>query len=1191
MAIIIPGQAGAIDHIDSTQQDFRDQVAEVTRSVLRLGGADFDSSSTTTLYVNQEIGSDRFVSGIEDVAASPPLTKQQLTCGYFEAAPFRTLQRALIEAARLSIQRGAANDLYDRILIKVAAGELIIDNAPSTDLSVSSWGDEYDPSEEDLRAFNSASLGVILPRGVSIIGADLRKSVIRPAAVPAADGSQLTDRGSIFKTTGGSFFFNFTFKDALTVNASHHLLSAFAFCPEAELAAYYDKIAVAFGITPTDAEIANPGETQITTFYPDSATAATDSTKGSSGYVFNCSLRSDYGMCGMYLDGSLVTGFKSMVVAQFTIVSLQRDMNAWQIYSGTNWVTPANYQEYIDADSNNIRSRISGAFDNETGCYSTDYRHFGFKLINNAFVQEVSCFIIGAAVNHWTASGGECTITNSNSNFGMTALLSSGFRGIGTTAGAFIQDRNFECLRVKRAQRIATDGSNIRRIGIGTVAAYDSSTGVITLESAFDPDLVFGQYGYTLKGGDYIWIDNRLRDQGPGAPNDAVDVHAVLTTDPFDSAQPTKITVNTGTDNNFDTIASDKLVGSRVYIRRLVDTRTPEERQYSLIVSSTAATSRRPVGNYIVRLGNRSTLGDQLDPSNNSGEIFIVSEVNNSGEGFGSNAYRMLVRPGDSASSFNSANYYRVGTPVSSNNRVYRSKRNDKFDTLSTEQWEPSLAMLPDVRGVELLRISAGPTLLIDADLDSNPDSTDLGINQSTYTSILQQIRSSTDFLGVALLMRALGYSAQDVGNDISNTLAGTILELQTEVNRLWDPSDAGSATPSGKLTARENWPLEFNRPSLIRAFGHAYEFVGYGNYVKAMPKYQTKPLSDQNKVDYFGVNLLGGRVYNTGFNEDGLLVQGNVIFDLATQKTVNTEIAGLGGLSGDPDFPAAPETVEQLTVTDRLASSTLTELTGKVLLNGTLEGSIVFGDGVLPTATDAVQGIVELATSAEVAEYVSDRLAVTPAALGDLRGAADGLCDLDGSSKIPVARIPDLSGQADLLPTASATAKGLVELATPAETLALTDTTRAVTPQSLTGLRGVANGLASLDGSGDVPLAQLPLIPTKQLDLAPVTWTVDADNFANSANFNYQETTDGATINLGTPQLSGYEGTSGFIVVTRGPGVTTLFTDIDDAAWRGIANTWIDPQTSVAGLDGEILIGYYIASDSSIIYTASKLS
>jgi len=56
-------------------------------------------------------------------------------------------------------------------------------------------------------------------------------------------------------------------------------------------------------------------------------------------------------------------------------------------------------------------------------------------------------------------------------------------------------------------------------------------------------------------------------------------------------------------------------------------------------------------------------------------------------------------------------------------------------------------------------------------------------------------------------------------------------------------------------------------------------------------------------------------------------------------------------------------------------------------------------------------------------------------------------------------------------------------------------------------------------------------------------------------------------------------------------PGVTTLFTDIDDAAWRGIANTWIDPQTSVAGLDGEILIGYYIASDSSIIYTASKLS
>ena len=50
--------------------------------------------------------------------------------------------------------------------------------------------------------------------------------------------------------------------------------------------------------------------------------------------MFSCSLRSDYGMCGIYLDGDEVTGFKSMVTAQFTNVSLQKDMNAWQLYSG-----------------------------------------------------------------------------------------------------------------------------------------------------------------------------------------------------------------------------------------------------------------------------------------------------------------------------------------------------------------------------------------------------------------------------------------------------------------------------------------------------------------------------------------------------------------------------------------------------------------------------------------------------------------------------------------------------------------------------------------------------------------------------------------------------------------------------------------------------------------------------------------
>ena len=163
--------------------------------------------------------------------------------------------------------------------------------------------------------------------------------------------------------------------------------------------------------------------------------------------------------------------------------------------------------------------------------------------------------------------------------------------------------------------------------------------------------------------------------------------------------------------------------------------------------------------------------------------------------------------------------------------------------------------MLPDVRGIEYLRVSSGPVILIDADLSSDPDSKDLGIDQSSYGPILQQVRSATDFLGVGLLMRAIGYSAQDIGLDENGSLTGTVLEAQPANNRDWNPADPLSPTPAGKLTDRDVWPLEFNRPSLIRAFGQAWEWVGLPQYSKGMPKYQTSPLSDQHNYSVTGVS------------------------------------------------------------------------------------------------------------------------------------------------------------------------------------------------------------------------------------------------------------------------------------------------------------------------------------------------
>ena len=68
-------------------------------------------------------------------------------------------------------------------------------------------------------------------------------------------------------------------------------------------------------------------------------TIETDTVSGASPYIFNCSLRSVFGMNGMHADGSKADGFRSMVVAQFTTVSLQKDDRAFVEYdvSSRQW--------------------------------------------------------------------------------------------------------------------------------------------------------------------------------------------------------------------------------------------------------------------------------------------------------------------------------------------------------------------------------------------------------------------------------------------------------------------------------------------------------------------------------------------------------------------------------------------------------------------------------------------------------------------------------------------------------------------------------------------------------------------------------------------------------------------------------------------------------------------------------------
>lgn len=85
-----------------------------------------------------------------------------------------------------------------------------IDNS-LTEFTSSTNFDIFD-SSNDLYKFNSVNGGVILPRGTSIIGLDLRKTKIRPLYVPDPHDTNI-ESTSIFNVTGTCYFTAFTILD------------------------------------------------------------------------------------------------------------------------------------------------------------------------------------------------------------------------------------------------------------------------------------------------------------------------------------------------------------------------------------------------------------------------------------------------------------------------------------------------------------------------------------------------------------------------------------------------------------------------------------------------------------------------------------------------------------------------------------------------------------------------------------------------------------------------------------------------------------------------------------------------------------------------------------------------------------------------------------------------------------------
>ena len=211
--------------------------------------------------------------------------------------PFKTIQRALIEASRFSYQSGLDNDRFGKTTILLYPGEHIIDNRPgfipyaantyykrdgttSTDFPQWTLTTNFDLNSENnaLYKLNSVFGGVILPRGTSIVGLDLRKTKIRPKYVPNPSNDNI-ERSALFRVTGGCYLYQFSmfdgdpnglvYKDYTTntfvPNFSHNKLTCFEYADGAntvsiddtfltfssstrtDLDMYYEKVGLAYG--------------------------------------------------------------------------------------------------------------------------------------------------------------------------------------------------------------------------------------------------------------------------------------------------------------------------------------------------------------------------------------------------------------------------------------------------------------------------------------------------------------------------------------------------------------------------------------------------------------------------------------------------------------------------------------------------------------------------------------------------------------------------------------------------------------------------------------------------------------------------------------------------------------------------------------------------------------------------------
>jgi len=243
-------------------------------------------------------------------------------------------------------------------------------------------------------------------------------------------------------------------------------------------------------------------------------------------------------------------------------------------------------------------------------------------------------------------------------------------------------------------------------------------------------------------------------------------------------------------------------------------------------------------------------------------------------------------------------------------------------------------------------------------------DKTDENLQARAITVFDGETLTLSESGGIDTTSTAFSVSSPGIAGTMTRFPLGSYIQIDNEIMRI--ASDSLSGTPTDEITvirgALATSPathvenstirkikvpsIEFHRPSIIRASGHTFEYLGYGpgNYSTGLPQVQDRTITEREEFLSQAQERGAGLVVYTGMNNKGDFYIGNQKKSSATGEETNFDIPVPTITGEDPSRLSA--VFDEVTIKERLvveggdSKQVLSQFGGPVTFDGKIKAN-----------------------------------------------------------------------------------------------------------------------------------------------------------------------------------------------------------------------------------------------------------